>query len=109
MLGALCLSLSIVYDDLDDEARKSEDLTDAILADMFGLVYKTFNYAKLDFLWWDSILSPTIDWNPFAFSYLTNAVEQTFEVATGDKNAFAAFAESWGVARQNKPLFRYLA
>lgn len=109
MLGALCLGLSIVYDDLDDEARKSEDLTDAILADMFGLVYKTFNYAKLDFLWWDSILSPTIDWNPFAFSYLTNAVEQTFEVATGDKNAFAAFAESWGVARQNKPLFRYLA
>lgn len=109
MLGALCLGLSIVYDDLEDEAKKSEDLTDAILADMFGLVYKTFNYAKLDFFWWDSIFSPTIDWNPFAFSYLTNAAEQVFEVATGDKNAFAAFAESWGVARQNKPLFRYLA
>jgi hypothetical protein len=75
MLGALCLGLSIVYDDLEDESKKSEDLTDAILADMFGLVYKTFNYAKLDFFWWDSILSPTIDWNPFAFSYLTSAAE----------------------------------
>lgn len=109
MLGALCLGLSLIYNDLDDEAKKSEDLTDAILADVFGLVYRTFNYAKLDFFWWESIFSPTIDWNPFAFSYLTNAAEQVFEVATGDKNAFAAFSESWGIARQNKPLFRYLA
>lgn len=109
MLGALCLGLSIIYDDLEDEAKKSEDLTEVILADMFGLVYKTFNYAKLDFLWWESIFAPTIDWNPFAFSYLTNAFEQVTEIATGDKNVFAAFAESWGFARQNKPLFRYLA
>lgn len=109
LLGALCMGLKLVYDDLDDEAKKSEDLNDVILADMFGLFYKSFNYAKLDFFWWESIFSPTIDWNPFAFSYLTNAVEQVMDVATGDKNAFMAFADSWGLARQNKPLFRYLA
>ena len=108
MLGALCLAMSMVYDDLEDEALKSEDLTDVILADAFGLVYKTFNYAKLDFFWWDSIFSPTIDWNPFMLSSLTNTVKQVSEVATGDKNAFDAMTQMFGVARQNRPIFKYL-
>ena len=75
ILGAICLGLQVVYDDLEDEAKKSEDLTDVILADLFGLAYKTFNYAKLDFFWWESIFSPTIDWNPFMVSSTINAVE----------------------------------
>lgn len=108
MLGALCLGLSVVYDDLEDDALKSEDLTDVILADMFGLVYKTFNYAKLDFFWWESIFSPTIDWNPFMLSTLTNTVEQVMDVATGEKNAFDAAVQMFGVARQNRPIFKYL-
>ena len=108
MLGALCLGMSIVYDDLEDEAQKSEDLTDVILADVFGLVYKTFNYAKLDFFWWDSIFSPTIDWNPFMLSSLTNTIEQVTDVATGEKNAFDAMCQMFGFARQNRPIFRYL-
>jgi hypothetical protein len=108
MLGALCLGLSIVYDDLEDDALKSEDLTDVILADMFGLVYKTFNYAKLDFFWWDSIFSPTIDWNPFMLSSLTNTIEQVTDIATGDKNAFDAMTQMFGFARQNRPVFKYL-
>lgn len=109
MLGALCLGLSVVYDDLEDDAKKSEDLTDVILADAFGLVYKSFNYAKLDFFWWNSIFSPTIDWNPFAVSSAVNAIEQVVAVASGDRNVFSAMAQSFGIARQNKPLFRYLA
>lgn len=109
ILGAICLGLQVVYDDLEDEAKKSEDLTDVILADLFGLAYKTFNYAKLDFFWWESIFSPTIDWNPFMVSSTINAVEQVVSVATGDRNVFAAVANTFGVARQNKPLFRYLA
>ena len=109
MLGALCLGLSAVYDDLEDDAKKSEDLTDVILADAFGLMYKSFNYAKLDFFWWDSIFSPTIDWNPFAVSSAVNAIEQVAAVASGDRNVFSAMAQSFGVARQNKPIFRYLA
>lgn len=108
MLGALCLGLSVVYDDLEDDALKSEDLTDVILADMFGLVYKTFNYAKLDFFWWDSIFSPTIDWNPFMLSTLTNTIEQVTDIATGDKNAFDAMTQMFGFARQNRPIFKYL-
>ena len=108
MLGALCLGLKVVYDDLEDEALKSEDLTEVILADMFGLVYKTFNYAKLDFFWWDSIFSPTIDWNPFMLSSLTNTIEQVADVATGDKNAFDAMVQMFGFARQNRPIFKYL-
>lgn len=108
MLGALCLGMSIMYEDLEDEAKKSEDLTDVILADTFGLVYKTFNYAKLDFFWWDSIFSPTIDWNPFMLSSLTNTIEQVTDVATGEKNAFDAMIQMFGFARQNRPIFRYL-
>jgi hypothetical protein len=75
LLGALCMGLRVVYDDLEDDAKKSEDLTDVILADAFGLFYKTFNYAKLDFFWWDSIFRPTIDWNPFMVTSMTNAFE----------------------------------
>jgi hypothetical protein len=108
MLGALCLGMSIMYEDLEDEAKKSEDLTDVILADTFGLVYKTFNYAKLDFFWWDSIFSPTIDWNPFMLSSLTNTIEQVTDVATGEKNVFDAMTQMFGFARQNRPIFRYL-
>lgn len=108
MLGALCLGMSIVYEDLEDEAKKSEDLTDVILANTFGLFYKTFNYAKLDFFWWDSIFSPTIDWNPFMLSSLTNTIEQVTDVATGQKNAFDAMTQMFGFARQNKPVFRFL-
>ena len=96
------------YDDLEDEALKSEDLTDVILANTFGLVYKTLNYAKLDFFWWDSIFSPTIDWNPFMVSSLTNTIEQVTDVATGEKNAFDAAVQMFGVARQNRPIFKYL-
>ena len=109
MLGVLCLGLSFVYDDLEDDAKKSEDITDVVLADVFGLFYKSVNYAKLDFFWWDSIFSPTIDWNPFSVSQMKNAFEQISAVATGDKNIFNAMASSFGLARQNKPLFRYLA
>lgn len=109
MLGALCLGLSVVYDDLEDDAKKSKDLTDVILADAFGLIYKSFNYAKLDFFWWDSIFSPTIDWNPFVVSSTLNAIDQITAVASGDRNIFNAMAQSFGIARQNKPLFRYLA
>lgn len=108
MLGALCLGLSVVYDDLEDDALKSEDLTDVILADMFGLVYKTFNYAKLDFFWWESIFGPTIDWNPFMLSSLTNTVTQVMDVASGEKNAFDAAIQMFGIARQNRPMFKYL-
>ena len=108
LLGAICLGMNLVYDDLEDEAKKSEDLTDVILADAFGLVYKTFNYAKLDFFWWESIFSPTIDWNPFMLSSLTNTIEQVTDVATGEKNAFDAMCQMFGFARQNRPIFKYL-
>ena len=108
LLGVLCIAMKSVYEDLEDEALKSEDLTDIILADAFGLVYKTFNYAKLDFFWWDSIFSPTIDWNPFMLSSLTNTVEQVTDVVTGEKNAFDAMTQMFGFARQNKPIFKYL-
>lgn len=109
MLGLICLGLGVVYDDLEDDAKKSEDLTDVILADAFGLFYKSFNYAKLDFFWWDSIFSPTIDWNPFVVSSTLNTVEQVADFVTGEKNAFIALGNMFGFARQNKPLFRYLA
>lgn len=108
MLGAICLGLRAVYDDLEDDALKSEDLTDVILADLFGLMYKTVNYAKLDFFWWDSIFSPTIDWNPFMVSSLTNTIEQVTDVALGEKNAFDAMVQMFGFARQNRPIFKYL-
>ena len=109
ILGLLCSGLKLVYDDLEDDAKKSKDLEDVVFANTFGLVYKSFNYAKLDFFWWDSIFSPTIDWNPFVISSIRNTVEQVAGFVTGEKNAFAAMGNMFGFARQNKPLFRYLA
>lgn len=108
-LGLLSLGAKIIYEDLDKESKKSNEFADAFWANMVGIGYKTLNYTKLDFLFLESIFSPVIDFNPFALSYLSNAIEQLVGVITGDKNAFSAIANSCGLARQNKPIFNYLA
>lgn len=109
MLGLLCSGLKLIYDDLEDDAKKSENVEDVLFANTFGLFYKSFNYAKLDFFWWDSIFGPTIDWNPFVISSTKNALEQVTGFVTGEKNVFTAIGNMFGFARQNKPIFRYLA
>lgn len=108
LLGALCFGANLIYDDLEDEAKKSQDLNDVLIANTFGLAFKTLNYAKLDFFWWESIFGPTIDWNPYTVSSLSNTIKQVSAVATGDKNAFDAMCQMFGFARQNKPIFKYL-
>lgn len=108
-LGLLSLGAKLIYEDLDKESKKSNEFADAFWANMVGIGYKTVNYTKLDFLFLESIFSPVIDFNPFALSYLSNAIEQLVGVITGDKNAFNAIANSCGLARQNKPIFNYLA
>lgn len=60
----------------------------------------------MDFNFIDSIFSPTMDWQPFAFSSLTSLAQNTADFVTGDKDFTSSIVNSAAATRQAKPILK---
>lgn len=98
LIGFLIMSLllSLVFGPLRDEASKkskeSKKIEDQVDAAAWSLAFGTLNYAASDTNAFMSIVSPTLNWEPFAFQKLSKTAEEALDVITGEKNALAFVA-----------------
>ena len=95
-------------DDEEKEAKKSGHMSDAIEATFANLCAKTVRNSSLDAAWWSSIFDITMDWNPFAISYLGNEFKVVWDFAMGDQSASETLIKSMSAARQIRPILRCL-
>lgn len=73
-----------------------------------SLLADSINHSFMDFNFFESIFSPTIDWQPFAFSSLQRTTKNIVEYATTDKSFASTIANSASVLRQSKPIIKCL-
>lgn len=71
--------------ELKKEKKDSTDFIDALELAGANVVARSLNNSFLDFNFFDSIGSPGVSWNPFAFTWATNEVGNIYNFATGDK------------------------
>ena len=108
LIGGLSAGAMSAADDLADEAKQTKDAGDAASAAAFGLLAKSLRNSSLDFMWWDSIFKPTIEWQPFSFGWAQQEYENISAWVTGDASFFKTVGKSFGAARNIKPIFTYL-
>ena len=95
-------------DDLIKEAKESADATDAAIASAANIIARSINNSRLDFNWFKSIFEPSMDWNPFAVSYMANEAKHIYNYVTGDQEFSDIIVKSFSAARQIKPMFDLL-
>ncbi len=95
----------------EDDAKKqfNADMGDMGKASQYAavsLISKSINHSFMDFNFIDSIFSPTMDWQPFAFSSLTSLAQNTADFVTGDKDFTSSIVNSAAATRQAKPILK---
>lgn len=68
----------------------------------------TVKHSFFDFNAINSIFSPTMDWQPFAFSSLERLASSAMKCFTGDQSFSSTIANSTAVTRQTKPIIKSL-
>ena len=71
-----------------------------------SLVADSFEHSFMDFNFLESIFSPTMDWQPFAFSSLQRLAENVSDYITTDQSFASTIANSASVLRQAKPIIK---
>lgn len=64
-----------------------------------NLIADSFEHSFMDFNFLDSIFSPTMNWQPFAFSSLSKLAKNTAEYITTDKSFASTIANSSAALR----------
>lgn len=94
----------------DDEAKKAKkslkwkDQVDAATACYLA---KVVSYSGNDFNMFSSLISPSIEWKPFAFTTAARVSGDAFDCIFGDDTLTDFVSSSTGFGRQLKPLFYY--
>lgn len=99
------------FDPWEEEEKKKfnqdpSDMGKAAEYAAVSLLADSFEHSFMDFNFLDSIFSPTMNWQPFAFSSLQKLVSNTFEYVTTDKSFASTMANSASVLRQAKPIIK---
>ena len=100
-----------LMDPWKEEAKKksNKDQDDMGLAAQYAavsLVADSFEHSFMDFNFLESIFSPTMDWQPFAFSSLQRLAENVSDYITTDQSFASTIANSASVLRQAKPIIK---
>ena len=100
-------------DPWDEEERKKfyadpSDIAQASRYTATKLVADSVSHSFMDFNFMDSIFSPTMDWQPFAFSSLGKLGTNAWEYVTTDKSFASTMANSSAFTRQVKPILKSL-
>lgn len=96
-------------DDEDKEFKKSGHMSDAFMATFANLCYRTFKNSSLDANWINAIFDVSMDWNPFATTYLANETKVLWDFITDDTTASETLIESMSAARQMRPILQCLS
>lgn len=108
VIGQAALLLGDWSDDEKKEAKKTGHFDDAAYATWTHLIYKTVYNSSLDFAWWNSIFEISMDWNPFAISYVVNEAKAINNLIIGDASFADTVVKSFSAARQIRPIFTFL-
>ena len=92
-------------DDEIKKAKKSGHMDDAFAASAAQLLYKTVNNSALDFNAFNSLFDMSVDWNPFALSYMTNWFSNTADLVMGDSSFTKYLCSSMSATKPFKPVF----
>jgi hypothetical protein len=95
-------------DDEEKEAKKSGHMSDAFTATFANLCYRTFKNSSLDANWISAIFDVSMDWNPFATTYLVNECKTLWNFITDDATASETLIKSMSAARQIRPILQCL-
>lgn len=105
-IGTIVGGLLGGFADLEKKkAKASGEFGDALFASGIQLLYKTVYNSALDFNAINSIFSTSIDWNPFAFSYMSRFLSDTSDLVMGDKKFSSYIVGSMSGTRPFKPIF----
>jgi hypothetical protein len=107
-IGGAAALLGDWADDEEKEAKKSGHFDDAAYAAFVGFIYKTVYNSKLDAAWWESIFNISMDWNPFAVTYIGNEAATLTNFIMGDASFADTIVKSFSAARQIRPIFTFL-
>ena len=107
-IGGAALLLGDWADEEEKEAKKSGHFDDAAYAAYAGFIYKTVYNSKLDAAWWESIFSISMDFNPFAVTYVGNEAAALTNFIMGDASFADTIVKSFSAARQLRPIFTFL-
>ena len=105
ILGLLANIMMDWKDDVIEEAKKSGEMNDALVASFANVIGRAFYNSTLDLNWPKTIFEPGFDWNPFMISYMTKESKQIYNLAMGDANFCDTIVKSFSAARQVKPVF----
>lgn len=108
IVGGAASLLGDWADDEEKEAKESGHFDDAAYAAFTGLVYKTVYNSKLDAAWWESIFNISMDFNPFAVTYVGNEAKALTNFIIGDDSFSDTIVKSFSAARQLRPIFTFL-
>jgi hypothetical protein len=108
LIGGAAVLMGDWADDEMKEAKKSGHLDDAMAATWANLAYRTVKNSSLDFAWWNSIFDISMDWNPFAISYIGNEARAIGNFMVGDASFAETMVKSFSAARQLRPMFTFI-
>ena len=69
------------------------------------LLFKTVHNSALDFNAINSLFDISLDWNPFAVSYMSNFLSNTADLAVGDKSFSNYITSSFSGTKPFRPIF----
>lgn len=102
ILGGLLEGLA---DDEIKKAKKSGEFGDAMFASGTQLLFKTVHNSALDFNAINSLFDISLDWNPFAVSYMSSFLSNTADLAVGDKSFSNYITSSFSGTKPFRPIF----
>lgn len=108
LIGGAAVLMGDWADDEMKEAKKTGHLDDVMAATWANLAYRTVKNSSLDFAWWNSIFDISMDWNPFAISYIGNEAKAISNFMTGDASFAETMVKSFSAARQLRPIFTFI-
>lgn len=108
IIGSAANLLGDWADDESKKAKKSGHFEDALGATFAGLIYRTVYNSSLDTAWWHSIFDISMDFNPFAFTYIGNEAKVLTDFIFDDNTFSETIVKSFSAARQLRPIFTYI-
>lgn len=103
-----------MFDPWEEEEKKQfnqdpSDMGKACSYAAVSLLADSFRHSFMDFNFFDSIFSPTINWQPFAFSSMQRTAGNIWDYITTDKSFASTVANSSAALRQAKPILKCIS
>ena len=100
-LGAI---LGDWLDELKEENKQNRDIMEGVKLAAANVAVLSIKNSFLDFNFFDSIGSPTVQWSPFSLEWMGRIGKLWWKVITGDEDIIDGAVKSSGGLKQIKPV-----